>query len=633
MSDNSSSWSNSPLVRFLRGVWLTIDFSRKLVMNIIFLFIVLIVLVALMMPGKPGLQEKSALVLQLDGPIYDQRPGEARGKMIEQLLDDGPKEYQLRDIFAGLEAAAKDPKIDRVVLILDGFGGTGLATLREVAAALERFKASGKQVVAWSSGYDQPAYYLAAHANEVYLHPMGYVFLRGFGGHRNYYKDALERIGVQVNVLRAGKYKNFGETYVATGPSEATMEADKYLYDGLWKSYTDGVEKARKLPAGSVNQGIDGVVKAMTSAGGDAAKVALDAKLITGIKTRDQFRALMIERGAEDKSIHSFRQIAFNDYLSSVTPKLFGDGVGVVVAQGEIIEGRAPPGTVGGLSTAELVRKAREDDNIKAVVLRVDSPGGSAYGSELVRRELELTRAAGKPVIVSMGDLAASGGYWISMAADEVIADAATITGSIGVVGMLPTGEKTMEKLSIKTGGYGTTWLADAMYDPRRPLDPRFAELVQSGIGKIYTDFLAITAKARKSTPEKVDEIAQGRVWTGEQAKDRGLVDRIGSFQDALKAARDRAKLAEDARVVYIEADRGKFAAFLDQLGGGAAKLIAKHVDMKPLIPAGAPGQAVQDVRTELGWLSEISQRSTTGLPFGVVAHCLCASEPQASRK
>ncbi|MDX2220766.1 MAG: signal peptide peptidase SppA [Burkholderiales bacterium] len=624
MSDNSSSFSRSPLVRFLRGVWLTIDFSRKLVMNIIFLFIVFVVLIALMMPGKPGLQEKTALVLHLDGPIYEQRPGEARSKMIEQLLDEGPKEYQLRDILAGLEAAAKDPKIDRVVLIFEGFGGTGLATLREVAAALERFKATGKQVVAWSSAYDQPAYYLAAHANEIYLHPMGQVFLRGFGGHRNYYKEALDRVGVQANVLRVGKYKNFGEPFFASGPSEATMESDKYLYDGLWKTYTDGVEKARKLPAGSVNQGIENVVKAMTDSGGDAAKVALDGKLVTGLKTRDQFRALMSERGAEDKSIHSFRQVAFNDYLGTVTPKLFGEGIGVIVAEGEIIEGRAPPGTVGGLSTSELVRKAREDQNIKAIVLRVDSPGGSAYGSELVRRELELTRAAGKPVIVSMGDLAASGGYWISMAADEVIADPATITGSIGVFGMLPTGEKTMEKLSIKTGGYSTTWLADAMYDPRRPLDPRFAELVQSAIGKIYTDFLAGAAKARKTTPEKIDEIAQGRVWSGEQAKERGLIDKVGSFQDALKSARERAKLPEDARVAYIEADRGKFAAFLDQLGGGAAKLVAKHVDLKPLLPAGAPGQAVKDVREELGWLSEIAKRSATGMPFGVMAHCLC---------
>ncbi len=622
MSDSTPP--SSPFVRFLKGLWLTIDFSRRLVMNFIFLFIVFIVLIALMIPGKAGVQEKTALVIHFDGPVYEQRPGAARSKLIEQALDDAPKEFQLRDIFATLDAAAKDPKIDRVVLIFENFGGTGLSTLREVAGAIERFKASGKQVVAWSSAYDQPAYYLAAHANEVYLHPMGQVFLRGYGGHRNYYKDALDRVGVSANVLRVGKYKNFGEPFFATAPSAETLESDKYLYDGLWKTYTDGIEKARKLPAGSVNQGIESVVKAMTEAGGDAAKVALDGKLVSALKTRDEFRALMIERGAADKAIQSFRQVSYHDYLATIRPRLFGDGIGVIVAEGEITDGRAPPGTVGGISTSELVRKAREDSNIKAVVLRVDSPGGSAYGSELVRRELELTRAAGKPVIVSMGDLAASGGYWISLAADEVIADAATITGSIGVFGMLPTGEKTMEKLSIKTGGYSTTWLADAMYDPRRPLDPRFAELVQSAIGKIYTDFLATTAKARKTTPEKIDEIAQGRVWSGAQAKERGLIDRVGTFQDAIKAARDRAKLAEDVRVTYIEADRGKFATFLDQLGSRAVRSMAAHVDLKPLIPAGAPGQVVKDAREELGWLSEITQRSATGLPFGVVAHCLC---------
>jgi len=614
---------NSPLVRFLRGVWLTIDFSRKLVMNLIFLMILFIIVVALMMPGKAGLSEKTALVINLDAPIFEQRPGAARSKLIEQALDELPQEFQLRDFFTVLEAAAKDPKIDRVVLVIEDFGGTGLSTLREVGAALERFKASGKQVVAWSATMDQAGYFLAAHANEVYLHPMGAVFLRGFGGYRNYYKEALDRLGVSANVIRVGKYKNYGEPYFATEPSKETLEADKYLYDALWQTFTSDVEKARKLPAGSINQGIDGVVAALTAAGGDAAKVALDAKLVTGLKTRDQLRALMVERGAEDKAIKSFRQVSFHEYLATQRPRLFGDAVGVVVAEGEIIDGIAPPGTVGGRSTADLIRKARDDESIKAVVLRVDSPGGSPYGSELVRRELELTRAAGKPVVVSMGDVAASGGYWISMAADEIIADAATITGSIGVVGMLPTGEKTMEKLSIKTGGYSTTWLAGAMYDPRRPLDPRFAELAQAALGKIYTDFTALAAKARKTTPEKIDDNAQGRVWTGTQAKERGLVDRVGSFNDALKSARQRAKLEDDTRVAYIEADRGKFAAFLDQFASRSVQAVAKRIDAK-LVPAGLPVQAAKDVREELGWLSEITQRSASGLPFGVVAHCLC---------
>lgn len=621
---SESSTPKSPFLRFLRGVWLTIDYSRKAVMNLIFLFILLVVLIAIMIPGKPGIQDKTALVIHLDGPIYEQRPGAAQSKLIEQMFEETPRELQLRDILHALDAAAKDSRIDRVVLVFDDFGGTGLATLREVASALERFKASGKQVVAWGAAYDQAAYYLAAHATEVYVHPMGQVFLRGYGGHRNYYREALDRLGVEVNVIRVGKYKNFGEPFFATGPSEATMESDKVLYDGLWKTYTDGIEKARKLPPGSVNTGIEGVVKALNDAKGDAAKVALEAKLVNGIKTRDEFRALMSERGAEDKDINSFRQVNIHDYLATQLPKMFGDSVGVIVAEGDIVDGRAPPGTVGGLSTADLVRKAREDKSVKAVVLRVDSPGGSAYGSELIRRELELTRAAGKPVIVSMGDLAASGGYWISLAADEVIADPATITGSIGVFGMLPTGEKAMEKLSIKTGGYSTTWLADAMYDPRRPLDPRFAELVQASIGRIYSDFLAHSAKARKTTPEKIDEVAQGRVWTGAQAKERGLVDKLGSFEDALKSARQRAKLEDGARVQYIEADRGKLATFLDQFGGGLARTAAKHVDLKAWLPMSSSPRVVKSALEDMAWLEEVTRRSATGQPFGVVAHCLC---------
>jgi protease IV len=621
---SESSTPKSPFLRFLRGVWLTVDYSRKAVMNLIFLFILLVVLIAIMIPGKPGIQDKTALVIHLDGPIYEQRPGAAQSKLIEQMFEETPRELQLRDILQALESAAKDSRIDRVVLVFDDFGGTGLATLREVASALERFKASGKQVVAWGAAFDQPAYFLAAHANEIYVHPMGQVFLRGYGGHRNYYREALDRLGVEVNVIRVGKYKNFGEPFFATGPSEATMESDKVLYDGLWKTYTDGIEKARKLPAGSVNTGIDGVVKALNDAKGDAAKVALDAKLVTAIKTRDEFRALMSERGAEDKDINSFRQVNIHNYLATQMPKMFGDSVGVIVAEGDIVDGRAPPGTVGGLSTADLVRKAREDKSVKAVVLRVDSPGGSAYGSELIRRELELTRAAGKPVIVSMGDLAASGGYWISLAADEVIADPATITGSIGVFGMLPTGEKAMEKLSIKTGGYSTTWLADAMYDPRRPLDPRFAELVQASIGRIYTDFLAHSAKARKTTPEKIDEVAQGRVWTGAQAKERGLIDKLGSFEDALKSARQRGKLEDGARVQYIEADRGKLATFLDQFGGGLARTVAKHVDIKSWLPVSNTPPAVKSALEDMAWLEEVTRRSATGQPFGVVAHCLC---------
>ncbi|MCA3056371.1 MAG: S49 family peptidase, partial [Rhodocyclaceae bacterium] len=386
----------------------------------------------------------------------------------------------------------------------------------------------------------------------------------------------------------------------------------------------------RKFEAGAVNKSINEVVANLKATGGDAAKMALNSKLVTALKTRDELRAMLIEKGAEDKEKKTFRQVSMSAYLSTVEARTSGDAIGVVVAEGEISDGVEPPGKIGGRSTADLIRKAREDEKIKAILLRVNSPGGSAYGSELIRRELELTRKAGKPVVVSMGNVAASGGYWISMAADEVIADAATITGSIGVFGMLPTGEKTMEKLSVYTGGYHTTWLGSAMYDPRRALDPRMAELVKLSIDHIYTDFTTKAAAARKTTPDKIDEIAQGRVWTGAQAKDRGLIDRTGSFADAVKAATTRAKLDDGARLAYIEAERSKFETFLERFATQAVTDYATGVMRQFDTTLGTsilPKSVAAEAQRDLTWLAEIAERGKTGFPFAAVAHCLCGKD------
>jgi protease IV len=620
---------NPPRKSFLGNLWGFIDSSRRFLVNLIFLGILIFIAVMIFMPSGLKIKEKTALVLNIDGKIVEQRSGGTREQIEGKLTGGGDGQTQLRDIVAVLEAAAKDEKIDRVFLQLDEFSGAGLTTLREVGAALEQFKASGKQVVAWGSSFDQSSYYLAARANEIYLHPMGAIYIQGYGRYRNYYKEALDRVGVSANVIRVGKFKNFGEPYFAIAPSKETTESDKYLYDDLWATYTADVEKARKFEAGMINKGIENINERLKAAGGDFAKLALEGKLITGIKTLDEIRAMMIERGAKDDDKKSFRQVSMSAYLSTVKPSMSGDAIGVIVAEGDIGDGNAAPGKIGGRSTSALIRKARDDDKIKAIVLRVNSPGGSAFGSELIRRELELTRTAGKPVVVSMGNVAASGGYWIAMAADEIIADQATITGSIGVFGILPTGEKAMEKLSLYTGGYHTTWLGAAMYDPRRPLDPRMAELVQVSIQRIYTDFTTKAATARKTTPDKIDEVAQGRVWTGAQAKERGLIDRTGSFADALKAAATRAKLDEKTRITYIEADRSKFEKLIEQFSGAAVKEIAKHVDMKAFSPMAslASVPVVNGVQRDLSWLAEMTERAKTGYPFAVVTHCLC--EPQ----
>ena len=622
--------SQSPFSYIRHGFaffWRALDAGRRTLLNLIFLIILLVLLYGIFGGGAKPLQPKTTLVLELKGQLVEQSSINARDALLTNVRGgDVHKMIQLRDVLAVLEQAAKDPDVGAAVLLTDELQGAGQASLREVAAAIDRFKASGKPVIAWGSSYDQRQYLLAAHASEVYLHPMGMVLIEGFGRYRNYYRDALDKLGVTVNLLRVGTYKSFGEPFIANGPSPAASEAEAYLNNALWASYTDNVEKARKLPQGQIMKVINDLPAQVAAVNGDLGKLSLSSKLVDGLKTKDEIRKLMMDRGVRDADGKSFRQIAFDDYLARVPRKATGAAVGVIVAQGEISDGSAGPGAIGGDSTSKLIRMAREDDNIKAVVLRIDSPGGSAFASELIRRELELTRSAGKPVVVSMGNVAASGGYWISMSSDEVIAEPTTITGSIGVFAILPTADKVIDKLGIHTGGQPTTWLGDAG-NPLRPLDPRFGQVIQGSINHIYEEFTTKAAKARKTTPEKIDAVAQGRVWTGAQAKDRGLVDRLGSYNDALKSAAARAKLPADYRVVYVEREISKFDRLVEMVGGGTAQVIAQAVSTQLKLGAtattGLPPSAASSIANDLGWLSEITAQRK---PFTAITHCLCES-------
>jgi protease IV len=345
-------------------------------------------------------------------------------------------------------------------------------------------------------------------------------------------------------------------------------------------------------------------------------------------------RSALIESGAADEANKTFRQIGMDSYLARLKPQRDGDAIGVVVAQGPIRDGRAAPGSVGGLSTADLIRAARDNKQIKALVLRVDSPGGSPFGSELVRRELQATREAGKPVVVSMGNVAASGGYWISLASDEVIADEATVTGSIGVVAMLPTAEGALSRLGVNDGGVATTWLA-GQGDPRRALDPRFEQLLQSEIDGTYARFIQRVADARHSTPERIGELAQGRIWSGKDAQARGLVDRLGGFGDAVAAAAQRAKLLVPdggmPRLVWIETDAPRWQRWLDRLGvtqalAAAVDAVADGALQGPVeaaaLWAGVPRSVLQD----LSWLAESAGHGSPALPTAAAAHCLCTA-------
>ncbi|MDP2007824.1 MAG: signal peptide peptidase SppA [Rubrivivax sp.] len=630
----------STLGRAGRSLWWFIDASRRTLLNLLFIALLAALAWALLRGGPPALQPKTALVLDLAGRISEQRADSGRGTVLRQLQGDEDGGARLRDLLAVIDAAAQDPAITHALLMTDELGAAGLPTLREVAAALQRFKAAGKPVIAWGASFDQRGYYLAAQASEVWLHPMGRISVEGYGRLRSYYKDLLDRVGITAHVIRAGKFKNAGETYTASGPSPETLESDAALYQALWSTWTQDVEQARQQAAGSVMQAIDSLPDSLAAVGGDDAAWALQRKWVDALKTRDEMRAALIARGAgEDKgkadgeAPTTFRQVHWRDYLGRVKPKTGGDALGVIVAEGSISDGRAGPGRIGGLSTAELIRQAREDKDIKALVLRVNSPGGSAFGSELVRRELELTRAAGKPVVVSMGDVAASGGYWISLAADELLADEATITGSIGVVALLPSAGAAFDKLGVKAAGSSTTWLGTA-YDLRRGLEPRFEQWVQAGVDHVYRDFTTRAASARKTTPEKIDAVAQGRVWAGKDALAHGLVDRLGGLGDALKSAATRGKLAAGYRVVYVEAAPGRLDRWLQRFG--LSELAGLGETLAALSPGGAgtealaplaaatlglPAGAALPLLDDLAWLA---RPGSAGRPYTAAAHCLC---------
>lgn len=613
------------------ALWSALDFTRRALMNLIVLALLAAAAWLWWTSSPPALQPKTALVIDLAGPVLEQRVGnEGPLQRLRRVLRLGEQErpqWRLRDVLAALDAAARDERITHAVLLLDDFGGAGLPVLREVAAALQRLKAAGKPVYAWGSAFDQRGYYLAAQASEVWLHPMGGVLIEGYGRHRNYYRELFDKVGVRAQVLRVGRFKNAAEIYSDSAPSRETLQAEGALYDDLWASWQQGVEAARGMDQGHIVRGIEALPGSLAAAGGSASKLAVDSRLVDALRTRDEMRQRLIELGEPAAQGKTFRQVSLAGYLRHVQPRRDGDAVAVIVAQGPIGDGRAAPGRIGGLSTGELVRRAREDESVKAVVLRVDSPGGSAFGSELVRRELELTRRAGKPVVVSMGNVAASGGYWISMAADEVIADAATVTGSIGVVALFPSASQALDRAGVHTGGHTTSWLVGA-YDPRREPDPRFLTLVQTLIDRVYADFTGLVAGQRKISVEAVHAVAQGRVWTGRQALERGLVDRNGSFGDALASAAQRAGLPAGARVVYLEQQPSRWQRLLDMLGAQVVTAVAGLLAEEAAVAANPLGAAallrtppMSEIADDLGWLADVAQRRR---PYDAVVHCLC---------
>jgi protease IV len=553
---------------FLRVFGRGINMVRLVLINLVFFSFLFLFLLLILGIGaakhKSDIQDSSVLVLKPEGRLVEQYSVSPVQRAVSKLSGNEPKEVQLRDLTNAIDAAAKDPRITRIVLDPGELQSGGFAALTEVGAALDRFRAAGKPVVVWASSLDQYQYLLAVHADRILLDPQGGVLITGLANYRLFYKDLLDKLGVDVYLFRVGQFKSAAEPFVLDHASPASKEADSYWMGGLWDSYIDTVAKLRKLDPAVVRADIDELPDRIASTQGDLAKLALDEHLIDGLATREELIASLRSQGVPaGKDGHGFRGVDLDRYVANLPSrnKLTGPGVTVVVAEGEISGGEQPAGSIGGESTAALIRSAREDKRTKALVLRVNSPGGEVYAAEEIRREIEQTRKAGIPVVVSMGDVAASGGYWISMNADKIYAEPNTITGSIGIFGMYYTIPKTLAKLGVTSDGVGTSTLAGA-FDVSRPLDPKVGTVIQSVINKGYHDFVGGVAQARGKDYADIDAIAQGRVWTGDQAMQRGLVDKLGGLNTAIASAAELANLGKDYSVRYQEQPMSAFERF-----------------------------------------------------------------------
>ena len=542
--------------RTLYFLWRVVDVTRRLVFNLLFLLFLMLFLMALLVGEEEEVPEGSALVLAPEGEIVEQLAYVPPAMLLlrEGVEEEVKEETLLRDLIDAIELAREDERIGALVLDLDQLAVAGLSKLQEIGSALERFKESGKPVVASGDYYTQGQYYLAAHASEVYLHPMGGILLYGYGTYPTYMKSALDKLLVRVHVFKVGSYKTALEPFLRDDMSEEAREANLAWLDALWGAYQRDVTVQRELPEGTVDGYVNGIVGHLDRAGGDIGQMALDLGLVDDLKTRAQVRRRLVELVGPGRD--GFRQIRHDRYLELARPapeftSLMRDKVGVVVGRGMIVDGKQRAGRIGGDTLAGLLKKAREDGTIKAVVLRIDTGGGSAFASEVIRQAVVLTREAGKPVVASMSSVAASGGYWMAAPADEIWAAPTTITGSIGIFGAMTTFERSLDAIGVHADGVGTTDLAGSL-DPRRPLNPLVAGVMQRVVERGYGRFLEIVAEGRGMDLEEVAEVADGRVWAGETAQRLGLVDGLGGLEEAIAAAAQRAGL-EDYDVTYVE--------------------------------------------------------------------------------
>ncbi|HET7359844.1 MAG TPA: signal peptide peptidase SppA [Rhodanobacteraceae bacterium] len=603
---------------FLWTILRGINLVRVVILNIVFFGLLALILVVLGRE-RPALQDATVLVLQPQGQLVEQYSVSPVSRALARLSGDETRQVQVRDLVAAIDRAADDSRISRILLLPGDLQAGGFAALRQVGDALQRFRASGKPVTAWAAGMDQDQYYLAARADQVLLDPQGGVIATGLSSYRLFYKDLLDKLGVQVHLFRVGQYKSAAEPYILDHASDAAKAADSAWLGGLWDQWIADVAGWRKLDPAALRTHLDDLPAELQAAGGDLGKLSLQLHLADGLATREQLIAMLRKDGVPaGRDGRQFRQVDVHDYLAMTEPGPAlapQPAVAVVVAEGEIVGGSQAAGKIGGDSTSALIRKARLDRHIKALVLRVDSPGGEVYAAEQIRREVALTRKAGKPVMVSMGDVAASGGYWIAMDADRIYAEPNTITGSIGIFGLMFNVPDTLAKVGVHNDGVGVGPLAGA-FDVTRPLDPKVGAMMQSIIDKGYRDFVGGVAKARGQSFAAIDAIAQGHVWTGRQALQRGLVDQLGGLGDAIRAAAKQAGLHDGYPVRYLERPLSGFDRFMLGVSQGASARALASVGIRLPAWLGAVAKAAPEL--------SLLQHAKPGRPQ-VYAYCFCA--------
>ncbi|MEZ5530162.1 MAG: signal peptide peptidase SppA [Porticoccaceae bacterium] len=534
--------------RFFRFIGKLV-YGIRMLINLLFLLLIAVLVISLFQKEAKPLPERAALSLTPGGFLVEQKTYTDPLTQLMQQSSPADAETLVSDVIEAIDRASTDPRITSLVLRLDYLVGGGLTKLEDIGQALNRFRDSGKPIIAVGDNFTQEQYYLASYADEIHLNPMGSVLITGYGSYRNYFKDALDKLKVNVHVFRVGTYKDAIEPFTRNDMSPASREHNSAWLNSLWAVYTDRVESQRDLPTDAINDYVNNLGAKLAAHQGNAAELALASGLVDKLSTRPQMAERLRQlAGVNDEG--DFQGIDMKRYLSHIRradmleAKPDVGKIGLIVAKGMILDGEQPSGTVGGDSLAALFRQARKDDRIKALVLRIDSPGGSAFASEVIRQEVLATRDAGLPVIVSMGSVAASGGYWIAMGSNEVWASPTTITGSIGVFGVIPTFEESLAALGVSSDGVGTTGLAD-LYHLDRPMSEQGKQVIQSGVNHIYDNFLSLVAQARGSTPEQIHQVAQGHVWTGEKALELGLVDQLGNLDKAIESAARAAGLEQ----------------------------------------------------------------------------------------